>query len=581
MSAEWTIGDLVESRFEIHDVRRGAAGFVYAVYDRERQEALAAKTLDADLLRARPQLAERFLAQAHGWVRLPSHPHVVEARFVHSIDGAPVLFEELLTGGDLGMRIGTGFLIDVPHRVVALAIQFCDAMIHAAMHGVAAHGNIKPSNCLLTAHGTLKLSDFGFGSALHGLVTETAAGGPTRVFAYLAPECIDAGTGGDTRADIYAFGVMLHEMLTGALPIIAQSIDDYRAQQAHATPALGSRFGMLGKIAETCLAKEPHRRFRDFRVVRAILAQAHRELTGAGPVGPLAGSAFEVEQLANRAAALAALGHYPQALELLGEAVRRAPDNAYLWTGRGLVAQQQGDAHEARLCLERALAFDPLDARAWRGLGALERQAQRPREALVALEHALGAEPHDFETWLERAMVLELLGRDEDALESCHQALKRNPRCVSALLTQAGIHRRRGDIEAAIDCLKRALGLSPLARDAWKQLARLYRDSHRPAEELLCHERVLAVDPDNEELLNRRGVLLGELGRFDEELACLDRVLQLNPESSEGWFNRAVALVHLGRHAEADLALQHAERRGHAHAANARAALRETTHLGY
>lgn len=580
MSTEWAIGDVVEGRFEIHDVRRGAAGRVYAVYDRERKEALAAKTLDYGLLRARPALAERFLAQARSWMRLPAHPHVVEARFVQRIDGAPVLFEELLTGGDLGTRIGTAFLTDLPQRVVALAIELCDAMIHAAAHGVAAHGNLKPSNCLLTAHGALKLSDFGFGAALHGLVTQTAGGGETRTFAYLAPECFD-GDADDVRADIYAFGVMLHEMLTGALPVIAQSIDDYRAQQARGAPALGSRYGTVGKIVQTCLAPDPDKRFRDFRVVRAILAQAHRELTGAGPDGPLAGGAFAVEQLANRAAALAALGRYRQALELLEEAARRAPDNARLWTSRGLVAQQQGDAHEARRCLERAVAFDPLEARAWRGLGALERQAQRPREALIAIERALAAEPHDFETWLERARVLDLLGRDEEALESCRQALKRNPRCVPAFLAQAGLHRRRGDIDAAIDCLKRALGLNPLAREAWQQLAQLYRDSGRREEELLCHERVLALDPDNEELLNRRGVLLGELGRFDEELACLDRVLQLNPESPEGWFNRAVALVHLGRHAEADLALQHAERRGHAHAAHARAALRETTHSGY
>jgi tetratricopeptide (TPR) repeat protein len=577
MSAEWVIGDLIEGRFEIHDVRRGATGLVYAVYDRELKEALAAKTLEPELLRASPQLAERFLAQARVWVRLPSHPHVVEARFVHRIDGAPVLFEELLTGGDLGTRIGTGFLTDVPQRVVALAIQFCDAMIHAAAHGVAGHGNIKPSNCLLTARGTLKLSDFGFGAALYGFAPQTAAGhGPNGVFAYVAPECFDAGNCGDMGADIYAFGVMLYEMLTGALPIIAQSIDDYRAQQSRAVAALGSRYGVVGKIVETCLAKEPQRRFRDFRVLRAILVQAHRELTGAAPAAELAGSTLEVEQLANRAAALAALGRYAQALELIGEASRRAPDNAHLWASKGFVATRQGDVHEARLCLERAVAFDPLDARAWRGLGALERQAQRPREALVALEHSLTAEPHDFETWMERAMVLEALGRDEDALESCHQALKRNPRCVPAFLEQAAIHRRRGNIDAAIDCLKRALGLNPLARDTWKQLAQLYRDTHRLEDELLCHERVLAVDSDNEELLNRRGVLLGELGRFEEELACLDRVLQVNPESSEGWFNRAVALVHLGRHAEAELALQHAERRGHAHAANARAALRET-----
>jgi tetratricopeptide (TPR) repeat protein len=579
MSAEWVIGDLLEGRFQIHDVRRGAAGLVYAVYDRELKQALAAKMLEPELLRASPPLAERFVGQARAWLRLPSHPHVVEARFIHHIDGAPVLFEELLTGGDLGTRIGTGFLTEVPQRVVALAIQFCDAMIHAAAHGVAAHGNIKPSNCLLTARGTLKLSDFGFGAALYGFAPQTAAGhGLAGVFAYLAPERFDAGSSGDTRADIYAFGVMLYEMLTGALPIIAASIDDYRAQQARAIPALGSRYGMVGRIVETCLAREPEKRFRDFRVVRAILVQAHRELTGAPPAAEPAGSGLEVEQLANRAAALAALERYAQALELLAEASRRAPANAHVWASKGLVAARLGDAHEARLCLERAVAFDPLDARAWRGLGALERQAQRPREALVALEHSLAAEPHDFETWMERAMVLQVLGRDEDALDSCHQALKRNPRCVPAFLQQAGIHRRRGNTDSAIDCLKRALGLSPLARDTWKQLAQLYRDSQRREEELLCHERVLAVDPDDEELLNRRGVLLGELGRFEEELACLDRVLQVNPESSEGWFNRAVALVHLGRPAEAELALQHAERRGHAHAANARAALRETMH---
>ncbi len=580
MSAQWSTGDLIADRWEIHDVRRSATGLVYAVYDRMLEEALAAKTLDPERLAAQPALGARFLAPARAWAALPVHAHIAQVRLIEIVHGQPVLFQELLTGGDLGYRVGTSWLTDAPLRVLSLAIQCCDALVHAAAHGVPVHGNLKTSNCLLTRHGTLKLSDFGLGTALHGLPPAPAGAGVSGELAYTAPERLDSAAAPAERSDIYAFGVMLYEMLTGSLPLWPDAAAAAPGPVVFDARVLIERFATLGRVVETCLAHDPERRFRDFRVLRAILADSYRQLTGSMPAAALAGPELEQEQSANRAAGLSELGRHTQALAVLEPALARAPHSARLWAGKGAALARQGDRTGARACYARALEIDGADAQTWRELGSLQRAAQQPVEALAALERALALEPRDGEAWLDKGRALEALGDDEEALESYRQALKRHPRCAPAWQQMAGIYRRRADTERAIDCLKRALGLEPHALPAWLALAALQRAAGRAHEELECYERACMLAPDSEEPLNRRAVVLGELGRFEEELACCERALQINPQSADGWFNRAVALVHLGRHAEAELALQHAERHGHAHAANAREALRATLAAG-
>src|SRR5206468_2044806 len=119
----------------------------------------AVKGFQQEVFEKNPQIAERFVQEARTWIKLERHENICQAFFVKRIENEPFLFLELITGGDLQSWIGTPKLTVL--EVLRLALQFCDGMVHAVDKGLVAHRDIKPQNCLITADGTLKITDFG------------------------------------------------------------------------------------------------------------------------------------------------------------------------------------------------------------------------------------------------------------------------------------------------------------------------------------------------------------------------------------------------------------------------------------
>jgi serine/threonine protein kinase len=195
MRKTWQVGDQIERRWEIYKILHGGAGIVYIVYDHAFREPFAAKTFQDEVFAYSP--------------------------------AKPFLFLEYVSGGDLGSWIGTPRLTEDLGQVLRFAIQFCDGMIHAMSKGITAHRDIKPRNCLITHDGMLKVTDFGLaklfdeeklpdaigvGNAPYSYnLTATAIGTCT----HMAPEQFSSARWVDVRADIYAFGVMLYQMVKG------------------------------------------------------------------------------------------------------------------------------------------------------------------------------------------------------------------------------------------------------------------------------------------------------------------------------------------------------------------------------
>src|ERR1044071_3278550 len=161
MATEWQIGDRVQNRWQICDIKRGGMGIVYVVYDYEHRNAYAAKTFQDEVFARNPVLAQRFTQESLTWVNLDAHQNIAQARFVQTIKGKPYLFLEYVSGGDLSDWIGSQRLTEDLLQVLRFAIHFCDGMTHALSKGIQAHRDIKPQNCLITRDGTLKVTDFG------------------------------------------------------------------------------------------------------------------------------------------------------------------------------------------------------------------------------------------------------------------------------------------------------------------------------------------------------------------------------------------------------------------------------------
>src|SRR6516162_6901131 len=101
VESDWHPGDRIENRWEVQQVLHGGMGIVYVVSDLDTGERLAAKTYRDDLLTANPDLRRRFQREALAWINLDSHPNVVKAKYVRTLNDKPLVFLEFIEGGSL------------------------------------------------------------------------------------------------------------------------------------------------------------------------------------------------------------------------------------------------------------------------------------------------------------------------------------------------------------------------------------------------------------------------------------------------------------------------------------------------
>ena len=196
---------------------RGGMGAVYKAVQITLQRPVAIKVLPGDLAQDEDiQFAERFKNEALTMAKL-SHPNIVDVYdFGQTQSGLLYIVMQFVDGTDVAQMIASESRL---HEEYALSItaHVCDALAYAHKNGVI-HRDIKPANILIDKEGSVKVADFGLAKANdsgHGLTkTNMAMGTPD----FVAPEALIAGIPVDGRADLYAVGVMLYQMLTGEIP---------------------------------------------------------------------------------------------------------------------------------------------------------------------------------------------------------------------------------------------------------------------------------------------------------------------------------------------------------------------------
>jgi serine/threonine protein kinase len=263
----------------------GGMGEVYRARDTRLDRQVAIKVLSSER-DAAPGARERFEREARAISRL-SHPRIctIHDIGVAALDGSdvPYLVMELLDGETLAARIARGPLSI--EQSLSYAIDIADALIAAHSQGIV-HRDLKPANVMLTSTG-VKLLDFG----LAQLRTAETAGPPVArassvsgltipgvvmgTLPYASPEQL-RGERVDTRTDIFAFGALLFEMLTGSRPFTADSQAGLiAAVLEHDAPPVSGRQPLtpasLDRIVQKCLAKNPDDRWQTARDLRSEL----------------------------------------------------------------------------------------------------------------------------------------------------------------------------------------------------------------------------------------------------------------------------------------------------------------------
>ncbi len=206
---------------------QGGMGAVYQALDESLQRYVALKVIDPSKNSvADTRQLQRLFHEAIAQARV-NHPNVVHIYFVGRDDDSPFLAMELVGGGTLADRLSLGPL---PYaEVIEIALQLADALRHSVKFDII-HGDIKPSNVLLTDADHVKLSDFGLARRLSQSSDEETPGAGTPD--YVAPEIIQ-GSGSDARSDLYSLGVTLFEMTFGRLPYSYKSSSILERLTAH------------------------------------------------------------------------------------------------------------------------------------------------------------------------------------------------------------------------------------------------------------------------------------------------------------------------------------------------------------
>lgn len=266
----------------VKPIGAGGMGEVWLAEDSTLGRQVALKLLPEDF-DADPERHSRFEREARVLASL-NHPNIATLYGLEHLDGRHVLAMEFIEGEDLSDRIKRGAVPD--DEAAAIAVQIAEALEAAHDQGIV-HRDLKPANIKLRPDGTVKVLDFGLAKAwdsedgnsslsmsptmTHGA---TAAGVILGTAAYMSPEQA-RGKPVDRRADIWAFGVVLWEMLTGRQLYQGETISDVLASVLKESPDLRALPvdlpSRLRRLIERCLEKEPKLRLQHIGEARIVL----------------------------------------------------------------------------------------------------------------------------------------------------------------------------------------------------------------------------------------------------------------------------------------------------------------------
>jgi tetratricopeptide (TPR) repeat protein len=489
-------------------------------------------------------LLGRFHQEREILARL-DHPGIV--RVVDggiAADGRPWYAMDLVRGEPLTTYARSGGL-DVRQRV-ALLVEVCDAV--ASAHALRiVHRDLKPGNILVTPQGRPRLLDFGIAKILEGDegTPLTRTGFLALSPAYAAPEQFVGGTT-SPATDVYALGVVLHELLTGVLPGggkgagASRESDGARVSgqrrlrmdslsREHLIRAYGEGMepsqlrrvvsGDLERVLETALRREPERRYLD----AAALAADLRAWLDGRPV------AARGDALGYRLRM--AWGRNPELASSLATLALAVPVVAFIWSGLPALTGDHAAPFSGTVAVAPVLAPHSASAEAHE---AFLRGLQ---------EHRLGARMDVTEgrRWLERAVTLDpgyarahallalLLAYGSGYLDAGMESIEAVIERRRALLNEAGVHAAQ------------ALALHPGVPDAYLALGLVAAAEGRWSDAFAAFDQAVALDPGGAQGYLMRAIHRSAVGHVAAAEADLRRAREREPASRDvlDWSGRA------------------------------------------
>lgn len=260
----------------------GGMGVVYKAKDTKLERTVAIKFLPHEVA-AQDDVKKRFKIEAKAAAAL-NHPNIATIHQIEEVDDKMFIVMEYVEGQELRQLVKSQGSVPIDDAIT-YAIQMADGLQAAHNKGVV-HRDIKSANIMITDKGQIKIMDFGL-AKLSGQTQLTKEGMTLGTIAYMSPEQAQ-GVKVDHRADIWSFGVVLYEMLTGQVPFRGDYEQAVLYSILHVDPEpipdfQGGVEEVLQQVVDKALAKEPEDRYQEMEEVLVDL----RAIIGATKTGPV------------------------------------------------------------------------------------------------------------------------------------------------------------------------------------------------------------------------------------------------------------------------------------------------------
>jgi eukaryotic-like serine/threonine-protein kinase len=512
-----SIGYKIGNRFEIREIFGGGEiqgkknhdasgmGIVYACYDPKFNDTFALKTFQ-DKFWSLKENMDAFKNEADTWIRLGSHPNIVQAWWIEVLDNRPYIILEYIPpheGPEPYSKRNTlaHYLDDVISLEQALdwAIQFCYGMEHATQHGLLVHRDIKPDNIMITEQKIIKITDFGIAQYVlpeKGLKewhdTLPRRGTPP----YEAPESKK-----DIRSDIYAFGIVLHQMATaGKIPYSALYITGGDPADCHLE--IDDCNSHLSAYVRRCIQGIPENRYQDFSTLRCDLEGLFKAITSKEPYRPQDIPKNIIGEHSRKGWSFYNLGLLDQALTEYEILIQLAPDDTDHRNHLGMVLAQKGRLEDAIKEFQIAVRLNPDNYLAHNNLAIAFRTFKRYELAIKEYKFSIQIDPSQAVSHYNLGTLYLIQGRLDDAIEKFKKATELNPRYAKAFANLGFAFYEKRCFSDSIRCQNEAIRLKPDFSEAYYNLGLSFEAVKEYVKAISAFEKFLKYasrsDPDIE-----------------------------------------------------------------------------------
>jgi serine/threonine protein kinase/Tfp pilus assembly protein PilF len=615
------IGQTISHYRIIEKLGRGGMGEVYLAEDKRLARKVAIKFLPAEVA-TDERAKQRLLREAKTAATL-DHPNICAIYEIGQEDNHSFIVLQYVEGETLASKLKR-HLPDL-REALAIAAQVADALNEAHAHGII-HRDIKPENIMLTARSQVKVLDFSLAKVAKVLSdssiieTDTASilsipGMVIGTVPYMSPEQV-RGEALDCRSDIFSFGTVLYELLSGRRPFEARSPAEVISAilTAEPPPIRRSSLGHSGNAEEglirKCLEKDPALRYQtmgdlipDLRQIRDEYesGQFRPKDIAVGLKTPPVITSPEVSRfwgsklglgligtsivLALAGAAYVYSSRTVKHATASGAAVMSANSTAYDAYMRGMVkvgSENPADNQAAINLFEQATAADPRFASAYAELSRaytikaryVASDAERKKsyeDAEVAVDKALAIDPNLAEGHFARGLMLWTPYKrfpHAQAIQSYRRAIELNPNFDEAHHQLGFVYLHIGMLDKGQQEIEKALAINPSNTLARYRLGVIDMCRAKYAEAFQIFNST-PLEQNPELLAFYTSNALFRLGRDEEASALIERYFKDHSTDKGGMVTsvKAVMLAKAGKNSEAEATIQHAIEigRGYAH----------------